>query len=54
MFSLDRPEDHIGGFQALPDRGFETVTYRIAGGQMILMRSPLATARNPELNWNSI
>lgn len=30
-FGTDRPEDYIGGFPDHPHRGFETVTYMIAG-----------------------
>ncbi len=30
-FGTDRPEDYIGGFPNHPHRGFETVTYMIAG-----------------------
>jgi redox-sensitive bicupin YhaK (pirin superfamily) len=30
-FSTDNPEDYIGGFPNHPHRGFETVTYMIAG-----------------------
>ena len=31
MFGTDQPEDYIGGFPAHPHRGFETVTYILAG-----------------------
>jgi redox-sensitive bicupin YhaK (pirin superfamily) len=30
-FESDRPEDYIGGFPSHPHRGFETVTYLLAG-----------------------
>ena len=30
-FSSDNPDDYIGGFPAHPHRGFETVTYLLAG-----------------------
>ncbi len=30
-FESDRPDDYIGGFPAHPHRGFETVTYLLAG-----------------------
>lgn len=30
-FSSDRPDDYIAGFPAHPHRGFETVTYMLAG-----------------------
>jgi len=30
-FGTDNPEDYIGGFPNHPHRGFETVTYMIAG-----------------------
>jgi quercetin 2,3-dioxygenase len=30
-FGTDQPEDYIGGFPSHPHRGFETVTYMIAG-----------------------
>lgn len=30
-FRSDRPDDYIGGFPAHPHRGFETVTYLLAG-----------------------
>ncbi len=30
-FSSDQPQDYIGGFPAHPHRGFETVTYMLAG-----------------------
>ncbi|HIO92773.1 MAG TPA: pirin family protein [Leucothrix mucor] len=30
-FSSDKPQDYIGGFPAHPHRGFETVTYMLAG-----------------------
>ena len=30
-FSSDRPDDYIGGFPDHPHRGFETVTYMLAG-----------------------
>jgi redox-sensitive bicupin YhaK (pirin superfamily) len=31
VFGTDKPEDYIGGFPDHPHRGFETVTYMIAG-----------------------
>lgn len=31
MFGTDRPADYIGGFPSHPHRGFETVTYLLAG-----------------------
>lgn len=31
VFASDRPDDYIGGFPAHPHRGFETVTYLLAG-----------------------
>jgi redox-sensitive bicupin YhaK (pirin superfamily) len=31
VFESDRPEDYIGGFPSHPHRGFETVTYLLAG-----------------------
>ena len=31
FFESDRPEDYIGGFPSHPHRGFETVTYLLAG-----------------------
>ncbi|MCL1125113.1 pirin family protein [Shewanella surugensis] len=30
-FSSDKPQDYIGGFPSHPHRGFETVTYMLAG-----------------------
>ncbi len=30
-FESDRPDDYIGGFPSHPHRGFETVTYLLAG-----------------------
>ena len=30
-FESDRPDDYIGGFPTHPHRGFETVTYLLAG-----------------------
>ncbi len=30
-FGTDKPQDYIGGFPAHPHRGFETVTYMLAG-----------------------
>ena len=30
-FESDNPEDYIGGFPRHPHRGFETVTYMLAG-----------------------
>ena len=30
-FNSDKPQDYIGGFPAHPHRGFETVTYMLAG-----------------------
>jgi redox-sensitive bicupin YhaK (pirin superfamily) len=30
-FGTDNPQDYIGGFSDHPHRGFETVTYMIAG-----------------------
>ncbi|MEW6982177.1 pirin family protein [Colwelliaceae bacterium 6471] len=31
VFESDQPQDYIGGFPAHPHRGFETVTYMLAG-----------------------
>lgn len=31
VFESDRPQDYIGGFPSHPHRGFETVTYLLAG-----------------------
>jgi redox-sensitive bicupin YhaK (pirin superfamily) len=31
VFESDRPDDYIGGFPSHPHRGFETVTYLLAG-----------------------
>ncbi len=31
VFGSDKPQDYIGGFPAHPHRGFETVTYMLAG-----------------------
>lgn len=31
VFSSDQPQDYIGGFPSHPHRGFETVTYMLAG-----------------------
>lgn len=31
LFGTDRPQDYIGGFPDHPHRGFETVTYMLAG-----------------------
>lgn len=31
VFESDKPDDYIGGFPAHPHRGFETVTYLLAG-----------------------
>lgn len=31
VFSSDKPQDYIGGFPTHPHRGFETVTYMLAG-----------------------
>ncbi|MCF6343575.1 MAG: pirin family protein [Devosiaceae bacterium] len=31
LFGTDEPEDYIGGFPSHPHRGFETVTYLLAG-----------------------
>jgi redox-sensitive bicupin YhaK (pirin superfamily) len=30
-FGSDKPQDYIGGFPPHPHRGFETVTYMLAG-----------------------
>jgi len=30
-FGSDKPQDYIGGFPSHPHRGFETVTYMLAG-----------------------
>lgn len=33
-FGSDEPQDYVGGFPAHPHRGFETVTYMLAGAMM--------------------
>ncbi len=33
-FYSDRPEDYLGGFPSHPHRGFETVTYMLAGNML--------------------
>jgi redox-sensitive bicupin YhaK (pirin superfamily) len=51
-FGTDNPDDYIGGFPDHPHRGFETVTYMIAGQPLkepIVQYGPFVMNRQEEI-----
>ena len=51
-FASDSAADYIAGFPSHPHRGFETVTYMLAGA--MLHRGPPRQPRSPVCGWSPV